>query len=117
MSKLDGYKHTWYYKKLIEKYSLDEEGTWRVRGEDPNCDFGGYHHMPDLGYFQGKLADIVAMAVEHPGFWQWGAGGEITKIRSVAVTKDSIKEIQKLKDRKAELERELQEVNKVLEGR
>lgn len=66
-------------QELLKKHSLDEEGTWEVRGEDPNCDFGGYHHMPSLGFYKGKLEDVIKVAVNLPRFWQWGAGGDIKK--------------------------------------
>lgn len=66
-------------KQLLEKYpGLAKEGIWHVRGEDPNCDFGGYHHMPSLGYYEGKLESVIRHAVQLPGFWQWGAGGDFT---------------------------------------
>lgn len=66
-------------KSLLERHRLDEDGIWRILGEDPNCDFGGYHHQPELETVAGKLRDVVAYAVELPGFWQWGAGGDIRK--------------------------------------
>jgi hypothetical protein len=62
---------------LLEKHSLQEVGTWEVRGEDPNCDLGGSHHNPYLGTFHGRLQDVILKAVGMNGFWQWGGGGEI----------------------------------------
>ena len=79
-SALERYKNTYSYKQLIQKYKLTDEGLWKVRGEDSNCDFGGSHHMPELGVFEGKLQDIIAYAVTLSGFWQWGAGGDITRV-------------------------------------
>ena len=67
-------------QKLREKHSLDEEGTWRIRGEDPNCDFGGSHYQPELGTVQGKLSDVVEHAVNLSGFYTWGGGGDISKV-------------------------------------
>ena len=67
-------------QKLREKHSLDEEGTWRIRGEDPNCDFGGHHYQPELGTVEGKLRDVVEHAVQLDGFYTWGGGGDIIKV-------------------------------------
>jgi hypothetical protein len=67
-------------KKLLEKHSLNETGTWRIRGEDPNCDFGGAHYQPDLGTVEGKLDDVIRYAVKLSGFYTWGSGGDITKV-------------------------------------
>lgn len=71
---------TYSGQRLCEKYSLDEEGTWRIRGEDPNCDFGGHHHQPELGTVEGKLRDVVEHAVNLKCFYTWGGGGDITKV-------------------------------------
>lgn len=66
--------------RMMEKYSLDDEGVWLVRGEDPNCDMGGQHHQPLLGHFQGKLSDVIRIAVTLDRFWTWGGGGSIERI-------------------------------------
>jgi hypothetical protein len=73
------YERTYSYKSLREKHTLDETGVWKVVGEDPNCDMGGPHHQPFLGYYEGKLEDVIKTAVMLPGFWAWGGGGDITK--------------------------------------
>jgi hypothetical protein len=67
-------------KRLLEKHSLNETGTWRIRGEDPNCDFGGHHHNPDLGTVEGRLEDVIRYAVGVSGFYTWGHGGDIVKV-------------------------------------
>lgn len=67
-------------RRLCEKYSLDEEGTWHILGEDPNCDFGGHHYQPELGTVEGKLRDVVEHAVNLKHFYTWGGGGDITKV-------------------------------------
>ena len=72
-------------RELLSKHSLTETGQWQIRGEDPNCDFGGAHHQPDLGIVEGTLKDVIEYAVELKGFWQWGAGGTITKIRVIQI--------------------------------
>lgn len=71
---------TYSGKQLLEHHSLDEEGMWEIRGEDPNCDLGGSHHQPKLGIVQGKLRDVIMYGVDLPGFWQWGAGGNFESI-------------------------------------
>lgn len=67
---------------LLKKHTLDEEGLWQVTGEDPNCDMGGYHHEPHLGYFKGKLENVLKHAVHISGFWAWGGGGNIIKLKT-----------------------------------
>lgn len=67
-------------RELLKKHKLTEQGLWKIRGEDANCDLHGPHHMPDLGIVEGTLKDVIEYAVELPLFWQWGGGGDITKI-------------------------------------
>ena len=74
-------------KELLLKHKLDEQGTWEVKGEDPNCDLGGSHHQPLLGYFEGTLENVLIHAVTLPNFWTWGAGGSIKKVIAQLVTK------------------------------
>lgn len=78
---VDKYLRTFSGKNL--KYKMEEEGLWQVFGEDPNCDLGGSHHEPDLGFFSGKLKDVIATAVLLPNFWTWGGGGRIKKVSNV----------------------------------
>ncbi len=61
---------------------MDEYGIWEVFGEDPTCDFGGSHHQPHLGTFEGTLEQVLHKGVNLPRFWQWGGGGEIKKIEA-----------------------------------
>lgn len=74
---LSGYRG----KELLKKHGLQEEGFWRVCGEDLNCDLGGHHHMPELGVFEGMLTNVVDRAVRLSGFWNWDSGGDITKVK------------------------------------
>lgn len=67
-------------RRLLQKHALNEFGTWRIRGEDPNCDFGGAHYQPELGTVEGKLDDVIKYAVKLSGFYTWGSGGDITKV-------------------------------------
>ena len=105
---LERFRKTWSYKHLLEKHSLQEVGIWRVRGESPNCDMGGHHYQPDLGTFEGKLEDIIAYAVDLPSFWQWGSGGDITKISApVKIDADSV-------HKRVEAERKVRELEELL---
>lgn len=66
--------------KLLEKYSLQDRGTWNVYGEDPNCDFGGQHSKPLLGVVEGKLIDVIKWGIINPNWNTWGRGGSITSV-------------------------------------
>lgn len=77
------YMNTWACKKLLEQHKLDETGIWQILGEDPNCDLGGAHHNPMLGYLEGKLENVIREAVKMDRFWQWGSGGQINKVTGV----------------------------------
>jgi hypothetical protein len=100
--------------ELLKKHSLSEYGIWRVRGEDPNCDWGGSHHQPDLGSYEGKLQDVIRVAVELPGFWQWGAGGDITRTNIEKVDSSTIAERNKKRARLKEVEAEQAQLRKDL---
>lgn len=76
-------KSSYSGKDLLKNHTLDEKGLWRINGEDPNCDFGGCHHNPDLGTFEGTLQKALEFAVEHPKFYTWGSGGYISKINVI----------------------------------
>jgi hypothetical protein len=67
-------------RQLLKKHSLNERGTWKVCGEDANADLAGPHHAPYLFTATGTLESVIRKAVEHPCFFSWGGGGEITKI-------------------------------------
>lgn len=81
--RLADYQNSWAYKRITKEHSLDETGIWEVFGEDSNCDMGGSHHMPSLGMYEGKLRDVIAVAVELPSFWQWGGGGDVRKTKVI----------------------------------
>ncbi len=108
ISNYDRYLGTYSGKKLLEKHSLDEYGAWSVHGEDPNCDFGGYHHMPYIGTFEGTLREVITFAVEMGGFWNWGAGGDIRKAAEVIKVADLPAK------RKAELQKKLEAARKLV---
>ena len=73
------------FASLIAGRTLEDYGVWQVFGEDSNPDLGGYHHTPLLATCEGKLGDVIEYAVDLPGFWTWGGGGEIKKICVVKV--------------------------------
>ena len=75
-------KQTYWFRNQC-KHPLSTYGTWHVRGEDSNCDMGGAHYMPSLGYFEGTLEQVLRLAVMLPGFWQWGSGGDVTLVSTV----------------------------------
>lgn len=72
-------------RQLLREHSLDEEGFWHVFGEDTNAELQGPHHTPDLGIYEGKLGDVLRVAVTLKGFWSWGGGGEIRKANITSV--------------------------------
>lgn len=80
MTNLEKYRGTWCYKDTITKHALTEYGVWKILGEDPNCDLGGHHHMPELGLVEGTLDEVIKYAVDLSGFWHWGSGGKVVKV-------------------------------------
>lgn len=81
-SNYDRYINGWAGERLLQSHSLSQTGTWRIFGEDPNCDMGGSHVQPDLGMVEGKLSDVIEYAVELSNFWAWGGGGDIVLLDS-----------------------------------
>lgn len=107
---------SWFGKNLLQNHSLDEIGIWQIKGEDPNCDMGGSHHQPNLGFVEGKLKDIIEYAVELRSFWTWGAGGSIVKIDKVKKI-DTAENMRRneLNARKAKLQEELSKIEDELD--
>lgn len=109
------YMNTYNGRNL--KYSLYQEGIWKVLGEDVNCDLGGSHHQPELGTFEGKLIDIIKYAVTLNGFWAWGGGGNFVKVKPpVKIDTKKIDEINELKEELKNLNKQIKEINKRLES-
>lgn len=77
---LNKYLQTSEGQRLVEKHDLQSHGTWSIKAEDPNRDFGGHHHEPELAVVCGKLEDVINYATSLPRFYTWGAGGRITKL-------------------------------------
>jgi hypothetical protein len=109
-------------RKLLSNHSLTETGTWRIYGEDPNCDMGGVHIEPDLGLIEGMLDDVIREAVSYGNFFAWGGGGRIEKYSNPKVKKAKTKEqrenaeYEALAAKRNELEAELARVNKQLKA-
>lgn len=103
-------------KALLKKHGLSDIGTWHIRGEDPNADFGGHHHMPTLGYRTGTLRDVVEEAVDMKDFWTWGSGGDITLIDVKKSSASTAKRRKELQTKVADLEKALQTTKKELEN-
>lgn len=111
LSKYEQYtKVSFSGRKLLDQHALDEVGVWEVRGEDPNCDLGGHHHQPYLGTFSGSLGSVISMAVELPDFWQWGAGGSITKITVIEAYDVRAAKRKEIEDQIEALRKQLKEV-------
>lgn len=110
------YRASYNYRDLVSKHRLSEEGLWRVNGEDPNCDMGGSHVQPYLGTFEGKLEDIVTHAVSLPGFWQWGAGGTISKVAPVKINAEINARRNALESKIKDLEAQITRARKELEN-
>lgn len=72
-------------KTLLKTYKLTDVGLWEVRGEDPNCDFGGHHHNPYIGLYRGRLDHVILTVIDHPVFFTWGGGGQIRKVEEIDV--------------------------------
>lgn len=107
---------TWSGKRLTEKYSLQETGMWQIFGEDSNCDLGGSHVQPSLGFVKGKLDDIIDYAVGLAGFWTWGGGGNIVKVDTVKqITSSTAAHRTKLKAQRADLEAAIAAIDAELE--
>lgn len=70
----DTFLASFYGKQLLKKFALTDHGVWKIHGEDPNFDMGGFHHMPHLGTFQGTLEEAIMYATKLNG---WGYGGNI----------------------------------------
>ena len=70
-------EHSYSGKQLMEKHKLSDYGVWKIYGEDPNCDMGGYHHQPLIATVEGTLEKAIEYAVQSTAFYTWGGGGDI----------------------------------------
>ena len=74
------FRQSYSGRRLLDCHKLSEYGVWEIRGEDPNCDFGGHHHMPYLDTVECTLEKAIKHAITLDRWFTWGAGGEIKKI-------------------------------------
>jgi hypothetical protein len=99
---------------MKENYNNAEYGVWVAHGEDPNCDFGGYHHNPILGYYEGKYIDVLEYCRNLKGWSTWGSGGYLEKYIAPTIIKindKSLKRKQELLTEKEKLEQRIKEIN------
>ena len=83
--KLKQYLESYSGKRLFQTHSLDEQGVWKILGEDPNCDFGGHHHQPHLSTVSGTLNQAIQYAIKLDRFYTRGSGGDIVKLDVVVL--------------------------------
>jgi len=119
MKALENYKkflETYSGVELLKKHKLDETGIWRIRGEDPNCDMGGHHYMPELGIFSGTLQDVIMYGANLPNFWQWGAGGnfELMGREIPTIDKNSLEARDAMEEELKEMEEKVRELKRQL---
>lgn len=100
-------------KRLYEAYNKNEKGTWKILGEDPNCDFNGPHHEPELEVVTGTYANVVEYALTLSSFFTWGQGGRIVKAKGSVknVDKISLSRIKELKVERAKLVKCLEDID------
>lgn len=104
-------------KRLFEKHKPNEAGVWRIYGEDPNCDFGGHHHEPELALVEGRYGDIVEHALTLDRFFQWGSGGRIEKLaKPKKIDPDSNRRRATLENQKKKLLAQVDLIEKELES-
>lgn len=99
-------------KRLLNGAKPDEEGTWIILGEDPNCDMGGPHVQPKLGVVQGRYIDVVDYALGLSGFFTWGAGGDIERVKVTKVDSESARKRASLVAEKVRLTERLRQIEK-----
>lgn len=101
---------------LLQKYPSNTHGTWEIKGEDTNPDFGGSHYQPSLGIVEGIYEDVVEYALELKAFISWGGGGSIKKLdrKIIKVDRDKIKKLKELRAEKEKLTLRLAEIEKEL---
>lgn len=91
--------------------TVDPFGIWQVFGEDPNCDFGGSHIEPTLGFFEGKRSEVLAYAKLLPKWITCGDGGRIKRINVTKVDKNKIIAHRTLQEEQKKLKARLKEIN------
>lgn len=101
-----------------EKYPHNTHGIWVIKGEDPNCDMGGSHVSPTLGYARGKYIDVLSFGRMLPRWNTWSPdGGRVEAIEVMEIDGQSVPKRVELQQEKNRLEKELEEVTEKLEVR
>lgn len=102
--------------RLLENYSPNEYGTWKIFGEDQNAELAGPHHEPKLETVNGTYKNVVDYALTLNGFFSWGRGGRIekkaslTKLTNVDLLVNP--KVLVLRDEKLKLQARLEEIEK-----
>ena len=112
-------KHYNIRMRLLRDHSANEVGTWRILGEDPNCDLGGSHHEPELETVTGTYSNVVEYALNLGGFSSWGGGGRIVKVSSTTKNIDEIvrnPRIKTLREERSRLENRLLDIKRELKS-
>lgn len=91
-----------------EKEKEGQEGIWCIRGEDPNCDFGGNHRKPILGYAEGKYEIVWLYAQSLPQWCTWGDGGSLELIEIKKINKEKLEKLHDLETQKKYYETEIE---------
>lgn len=66
--------------RLLKEHSLSDYGFWEAIGESDDPGIGG-GRGPNLGTYEGKLDDVIRHVTAMNGFWSWGGGGSIRKVK------------------------------------
>lgn len=119
LANFENYLKTYAGRELLKKFSLEQTGIWKIKGEDPNCDFGGHHYQPDLGLVEGTLRDAIMYGANLKQFWQWGAGGNFEFVGETIpkVDGNSVEVLEALREEQKKLEERLAEVKRQLGNR
>lgn len=119
LANFENYLKTYAGRELLKKFSLEQTGIWKIKGEDPNCDFGGHHYQPDLGLVEGTLRDAIMYGANLKQFWQWGAGGNFEFVGETIpkVDGNSVEVLEALREEQKNLEERLAEVKRQLGNR
>jgi hypothetical protein len=111
--------HSHVRARLLKEYSPNTQGTWEIRGEDPNCDLGGHHHEPKLEVVTGTYKNVVEYALTLPNFFQWGSGGRIIRMDPPAdiINVDNMRNprVVELEDERRDLHARLKEIESELQ--
>ena len=112
--------HSHVRTRLLKDYPADAQGTWQILGEDPNCDFGGPHHEPELEVVTGTYKNVVEYALTLPRFFNWGGGGRIKLMTPPKglVNVDTLKspEVLKLEEERKQLQDRLRTIESDLKS-